>query len=84
VGQFPADLFDGRSHSLGDAAVAQLGRPLLARMTCAKRRRACYAALFRHEPDILRTDRGMASRDAGDGLVTVCGGAESLVTFAHV
>ena len=33
VGQFPADLFDGRTHSLGDAAVAQLGRPLLARVS---------------------------------------------------
>ena len=32
VGQFPADLFDGRTHPLGDAAVAQLGRPLLARL----------------------------------------------------
>jgi hypothetical protein len=33
VGQFPADLFDGGTHSFGDAAVAQLGRPLLARVT---------------------------------------------------
>ncbi len=32
VGQFPADLFDGGTYSLGDAAVAQLGRPLLARV----------------------------------------------------
>jgi hypothetical protein len=32
VGQFPADLFDGGIDPLGDAAVAQLGRPLLARV----------------------------------------------------
>ncbi len=35
VGQFPADLFDGGTHPLGDAAVAQLGRPLLARVIYA-------------------------------------------------
>ncbi len=35
VGQFPADLFDGRTDPLGDAAVAQLGRPLLARLSSA-------------------------------------------------
>ena len=33
VGKFPADLFDGRTHSLRHAAVAQLGRPLLARVS---------------------------------------------------
>ena len=33
LGQFPADLFDGGAHSLRHAAVAQLGRPLLARVT---------------------------------------------------
>ena len=32
VGQFPADLFDGGIDPLRDAAVAQLGRPLLARV----------------------------------------------------
>jgi hypothetical protein len=35
VGQFPTDLFDGRPDPLGDAAVAQLGRPLLARLSAA-------------------------------------------------
>ena len=35
LGQFPADLFDGGTHSLGDAPVAKLGGPLLARVSGA-------------------------------------------------
>ena len=37
VGQFPADLFDGRPHPLRHAAVAKLGGPLLARLSEAGR-----------------------------------------------
>ena len=61
MGQFPADLFHGRTYSFGDAAVAQLGRPLLARVNWPATDRlklliadVRYAADYGFDADIAR------------------------------